>query len=106
MRQIYLVTVHVGELDGKEILRRLKARETPAYRIHSVDHSSVTIYSISDDENAILRDTAKLTDSEHTNYEVSKLTNSHFVVWLKDETDGDIRYSDKDHQLAGSLFNR
>lgn len=106
MRQIYLVTIHVGELDGKEILRRLKSREVPAYRVHSVDHSSVTIYSLSDDENAILNDTAKLTDSEHTNYEVSKLNNSHFVVWLKDETDGDIRYSTKDHELAGTLFNR
>lgn len=106
MRDIYLVTIHVGELDGAEILRRLKANGMAGYRVHSVNYSSVTIYSISDVELAILNDTQVLTNSEHTNHEVSKLSDSHFVVWLKDKSDGDIRYSNKDHELAGTLFNR
>ncbi|UVD32140.1 hypothetical protein [Vibrio phage phiKT1028] len=104
MRQIYLVTIHLNEMPGNELYKRL-VQTLPKFRVHKVDQQSVTIYSITDNEESILRDTAVMVNGEHQTYEVSRLTDSHFVVWLKTEDSGDVKFGQRDHQMANDLFN-
>lgn len=101
MEQIYLVTVHIGELTGKEIEDKLKA--FPKSRIHSVEKYQVTYYTKLNNENVILSELEDVTSISTSGTDMMKLSDYHFVVCLK--PNGDINFNKKDHQLAGHLFN-
>lgn len=99
MKQVYLVTVHIDTLSGEEI--EVILGDLVKGRIHAVEKYQVTYYSMTDDPTRITEELERQVDARNDRG-VLMLNDNHFLVCL--QKDGDIRYSNTDHSLAGDLF--
>lgn len=99
MKQVYLVTVHIDKLSGEEI--EVILGDLDKSRIHSVEKYQLTYYSLTDDPTSITEELERQVNARNDRG-VMKINDNHFLVCL--QKDGDIRYSNADHSLAGDLF--
>lgn len=100
MKQVYLVTVHVGDLTGDAVETLLS--DVVDGRVHAVEKYQVTYYSMSDDLHRIIEELTTKCDVAETERDPLQISENHFLLYLK--RNGDVKFNSADHSLASTLF--
>lgn len=100
MRQLTLVTLHIGRKTGEEVLKEIEDMDVK--RIHDVKAFAVSYYCGSNDGDLIVREITEMLNVLSSKAVIERLTENHLVVHV--DVDGDVRCSSGDHTMASRMF--